>query len=253
MKRIYKFTIAILLVFMVSTVITFVKSLEADLFASGESTAVEPSKRIKKHQIEHFDIANDFYYAQQGKASWYGRRFHNRKTASGERYNMHALSAAHKNLPFGTIIRVTNQDNNKVVLVRVNDRGPFIKSKILDLSVNSVEEIEGTDNPYVSIEALIPNDYMFMNKSDDEYYFGYSYDYPLVCLPSGALKFLDSSTDFEEAVEIYKEYVKNLPGKFLYLMTSANYKKYIPYEDTETTYYIGLFDGNSLQFAEEMK
>lgn len=67
-------------------------------------------------------------------ASWYGPGFHGRTTASGETYNMHAMTAAHKTLPFGSKVKVTNLDNGKTAIVRINDRGPFIKSRIIDLS-----------------------------------------------------------------------------------------------------------------------
>lgn len=73
-------------------------------------------------------------YRTVGWASWYGRKFHGRKTASGERYNMNAMTAAHRTLPFGTKVRVTNLGNGRSVVVRVNDRGPFIKNRIIDLS-----------------------------------------------------------------------------------------------------------------------
>jgi rare lipoprotein A len=67
-------------------------------------------------------------------ASWYGRRFHGRRTASGERYNMNALTAAHRTLPFGTRVRVERLDNGRHVVVRINDRGPFVKGRVIDLS-----------------------------------------------------------------------------------------------------------------------
>jgi rare lipoprotein A len=77
----------------------------------------------------------------KGKASWYGGYFHGRRTASGETYNQHALTAAHRTLPFGTVVLVTNTSNQRSVLVRINDRGPFIQSRIIDLSRRAAEEI----------------------------------------------------------------------------------------------------------------
>lgn len=71
---------------------------------------------------------------QYGNASWYGRSFHGKRTASGESFDMHEFTGAHRNLPFGTMVKVKNLRNGKEVLVRVNDRGPFIKSRIIDLS-----------------------------------------------------------------------------------------------------------------------
>jgi rare lipoprotein A len=71
---------------------------------------------------------------QTGKASWYGPGFHGRRTASGERFNKHAHTAAHRSLPFGTLVRVTSQRSGRSVIVRINDRGPFIRGRIIDLS-----------------------------------------------------------------------------------------------------------------------
>jgi rare lipoprotein A len=69
-----------------------------------------------------------------GKASYYGRQHHGKRTASGERFDQNALTAAHRSLPFGTQVRVTNIRNGKSVVVRINDRGPFVRSRIIDLS-----------------------------------------------------------------------------------------------------------------------
>jgi rare lipoprotein A len=71
---------------------------------------------------------------QQGQASWYGRFHHGRVTANGERFNMYALTAAHRTLPFGTRLLVTNLENDRTVEVRINDRGPYVGARILDLS-----------------------------------------------------------------------------------------------------------------------
>ena len=80
-------------------------------------------------------------YPQYGNASWYGGKFHGRQTANGERFNKHSFTVAHKQLPFGTVIRVTNLRNGKDVYVRVTDRGPFIKGRIVDLSLAAAEAI----------------------------------------------------------------------------------------------------------------
>jgi len=79
---------------------------------------------------------------QRGIASWYGRKFHGRPTASGERYDMHALTAAHPSLPFGTVVEVTNLTNGKSVRVRINDRGPFLKGRVIDLSYAAARVID---------------------------------------------------------------------------------------------------------------
>ena len=77
----------------------------------------------------------------QGVASYYGRRFHGRRTANGERFDMHAMTAAHKTLPFGSRVRVTNPSNGRSVVVRINDRGPFARGRVIDLSRAAAEEI----------------------------------------------------------------------------------------------------------------
>ncbi|MBN2134409.1 MAG: septal ring lytic transglycosylase RlpA family protein [Acidobacteria bacterium] len=81
-------------------------------------------------------------WEQEGIASWYGDEFHGRQTANGETYNMYAYTAAHRTLPFNTMLLVVNQDNGKEVKVRVNDRGPFIKGRILDLSYAAAKALD---------------------------------------------------------------------------------------------------------------
>ncbi|HOJ49189.1 MAG TPA: septal ring lytic transglycosylase RlpA family protein [Spirochaetota bacterium] len=93
-----------------------------------------------------------------GKASWYGSNFHGRKTASGEIYDINKLTAAHKDLPFGTILKVTNLNNGKSVIVKVNDRGPFVAGRVLDLSQKAAFELgflkEGITDVKVEIVSL---------------------------------------------------------------------------------------------------
>lgn len=78
---------------------------------------------------------------QIGKGSWYGKKFHGRLTANGERYNMYDLTAAHKTLPFGTMVKVTNLRNKRSIIVRINDRGPFVKGRIIDLSYLAAKKL----------------------------------------------------------------------------------------------------------------
>ncbi len=78
---------------------------------------------------------------QKGLASWYGSDFHGKLTSNREIYNMHALTAAHKTLPFGVYVRVTNLNNGKSIVVRINDRGPFIKGRIIDLSYAAAKKL----------------------------------------------------------------------------------------------------------------
>jgi len=79
---------------------------------------------------------------QTGMASWYGPKFHNKTTASGEKFDMRKLTAAHRTLPFNTIVRVENLKNGRKVDVRINDRGPFIEGRIIDLSRQAAEKLD---------------------------------------------------------------------------------------------------------------
>ena len=80
-------------------------------------------------------------FVQKGMAAWYGDKFNGRKTASGERFNMHKLTAAHRTLPFNTLVKVTNLNNKASVVVRINDRGPFVRNRIIDLSRAAARKI----------------------------------------------------------------------------------------------------------------
>ena len=98
-------------------------------------------------------------FKQRGIASWYGTKFHGRRTSSGETYDMYKMTAAHKTLPLPTYVEVTNLDNNKQIIVRVNDRGPFHEGRIIDLSYTAATKLDivkkGTGN--VEIRALTEN------------------------------------------------------------------------------------------------
>ncbi|MDS4031097.1 MAG: septal ring lytic transglycosylase RlpA family protein [Candidatus Contendobacter sp.] len=90
---------------------------------------------------------------QTGKASWYGPGFHGKKTASGERFNQYALTAAHRSLPLGTQARVTNLDNGKTVLVTINDRGS-LRGRVIDLSRAAARRLAMSGTAWVQIEAM---------------------------------------------------------------------------------------------------
>jgi len=100
----------------------------------------------------------DTVYRETGVASWYGRDFQGRTTASGEIFDMNGVSAAHRTLPLGTVLSVTNLDNFKSIKVRINDRGPFVKGRVLELSLGAAKELgfasQGTTR--VKIESLEP-------------------------------------------------------------------------------------------------
>jgi rare lipoprotein A len=94
-------------------------------------------------------------FSQTGTASYYAWKFHGKKTASGERYNMHDLTAAHRTLPFGIIVKVKNLDNGKTVTVRINDRGPYKKGRIIDLSLAAAKKIGLTASGVARVKITV--------------------------------------------------------------------------------------------------
>lgn len=89
----------------------------------------------------YYPLPDSHGFLQYGKASWYGKKFHGRKTAGGEPFDMYGKTAAHKTLPLNTFVNVTNLSNSKSVIVRINDRGPFVKERVIDLSYGAAREI----------------------------------------------------------------------------------------------------------------
>jgi len=90
----------------------------------------------------YYPLPSAYGFTQTGKASWYGKKFHGRTTANGETYDMYGKSAAHKTLPFDTHVKVINLSNRKITIVRINDRGPFVKGRVIDLSYTAAREID---------------------------------------------------------------------------------------------------------------
>jgi rare lipoprotein A len=108
-------------------------------------------------------------FVERGIASWYGNKFHGKRTSSGEAYDMYAMTAAHKTLPIPVHVRVTNLDNGKSIVVRVNDRGPFKDGRIIDLSYAAAHKLAmtGTGTARVEIQALTGNDASSRTATDD--------------------------------------------------------------------------------------
>jgi rare lipoprotein A len=90
---------------------------------------------------EQPDVTGDKFMVAEGRASYYANKFHGRRTASGEHFDKHDYTAAHRSLPFGTKVKVTNLANGRNVVVRINDRGPFKKSRIIDISPAAAKDI----------------------------------------------------------------------------------------------------------------
>jgi rare lipoprotein A len=134
-------------------------------YAKPATTAKVPTgkggyrKTGKPYQVGgrwYYPLQSAAGYDETGTASWYGNKFHGRKTANGERYDMYAMSAAHKTLPMPTLVRVTNLENGRQIVVRVNDRGPFVKNRLIDLSYAAAKALgyDGKGTAHVRVQAL---------------------------------------------------------------------------------------------------
>jgi rare lipoprotein A len=115
--------------------------------ASLDTFQTQPSARVADLQDAIADVEDPilrevYESVGQGEASYYGAELAGNRTASGERFNPHALTAAHRSLPLGTMIRVTNLSNGMSVIVRVNDRGPFARSRVIDVSLEAARQIQ---------------------------------------------------------------------------------------------------------------
>jgi len=112
---------------------------------STTSTTKKYDPKINPYTVmgkRYYPLKSAAGYDEVGKASWYGQDFHGKKTANGQIYNMYGVSAAHKTLPLGTQVRVTNLENNRSVILVINDRGPFVHGRIIDLSYGAAKELD---------------------------------------------------------------------------------------------------------------
>lgn len=141
-------------------------------------------------------------FRQDGKASYYCNKFHMRKTANGEQYNKNLNTAAHRSLPFGTIVRVVNKTNNLSTLVKINDRGPFIKKRIIDLSRKSSMEISNYGVVNVSLYAYIPGTNQFSAPNN---YIAYSLSENPFIINTSNINIIDTYDNFQDIYEDYKK------------------------------------------------
>lgn len=109
-------------------------------------------------------------FKEKGYASWYGKKYHGNKTSTGEIYDMYSMTGAHKILPLPSYVKVTNQKNKKWVIIRLNDRGPFLKDRIIDLSYAAAYKLDIIEkgSELVEIELINPTEYSGYDKEIDE-------------------------------------------------------------------------------------
>ena len=158
-----KFSLLVLAMVLVTGLALF--SGAEDAYAAGKSTA-KTAQAAKGAQAVHngknskeiwLERAKQSVFAR-GKASWYGGRFHTAQTASGVPYDMYTFTAAHRTLPFGTIVRVTDQYNGKSVMVCVTDRGPYVKGRIIDMSLVAADRIGLKDKGVSTVNLEVVGD-----------------------------------------------------------------------------------------------
>jgi rare lipoprotein A len=140
-------------------------------------------------------------FSERGIASWYGRKFHGRKTSNGEVYNMYALTAAHKTLPLGVYVKVRRLDNGREVIVRVNDRGPFVSGRVIDLSYAAAQKIGMVDSgtTKVEIEAL---GYLKKEAGQATYLAPSSYDAGTFAVQVGAFLSEDNASSLAQRMRV---------------------------------------------------
>jgi rare lipoprotein A len=122
----------------------------------GNSSATErASLALAPKRAKPGDLPAPAEYSQEGNASWYGEPFHGRRASNGEIYDMYKLTAAHRTLPFDTVVRVTNLSNGKATTVRITDRGPFVNDRIIDLSFAAARQIDSVGAGVVPVRLEI--------------------------------------------------------------------------------------------------
>ncbi|MGE5479985.1 MAG: septal ring lytic transglycosylase RlpA family protein [Chloroflexota bacterium] len=173
-----------------------------------------------------------------GKASYYANYFHRRRTANGELYDKEIYSAAHRSLPFGSIVKVTNINSDRAILVRINDRGPFTKRKVVDLSLAAAKAIGAMGNPQVKLEYFASKE---QRSSTEDTFYAYSLEQSPLSANKRAFLFVDSTKIFQAAVEKLQSLAFEQPG--------ANYYLAVNSRESSAHYYIVKLNETNIEFV----
>ncbi len=178
-------------------------------------------------------------FSQEGIASWYGKDFHGKKTSNGEVYDMHAMTAAHKTLPLGVFVKVRNKENGQEAVVRVNDRGPFVKNRIIDLSYTAAKKL-GVDmkgTAPVRIEAL---GYRTSGTSGENYKEPETYDSGNYSVQVGAFQYQENAKRLAEELKRLHGYAEvkavMVNGEQFYRVQAGKYSSLREAEDAEARF-----------------
>jgi len=163
------------------------------------------------------------YFKSEGKASYYAKKFNGRKTASGERFSNKDFTAAHKTLPFGTILRIRNTSNNNTTFVRINDRGPFNKHRLVDISKRVAEVLNFDGVGKVEIDGVLlkklPKTLAESDNNFNDLFLGYSYDKELIKTHRSFIAVIESTSNFSKAV-IAMDREENKENLYLFTKSS---------------------------------
>lgn len=187
-----------------------------------------PSCTLKRAEIR-YEERSGVGIVQYGIASWYGKKFHGNPTASGEIYDMYQLTAAHKTLPLGSYVMVTNLENNRSVEVKINDRGPFVKGRIIDLSYAAARSIDMVERGTTRVRVVGLKRKTLTVKGDD------------MAFGRGFTVQVGSFTDKDNAVKL----TRALPGELENVHISV-------FETPETRYYrvrVGHFPTREMAYG----
>jgi rare lipoprotein A len=181
-------------------------------------------------------------FVQTGIASWYGKGFHGRKTSSGEKYDMYAMTAAHKTLPLGIYVTVHNTKNRRDIVVRVNDRGPFVKGRVIDLSFAAAKKlgIDVSGTAFVRVEALGYRQNDAGGKTKREYTEPPSYDIGNYTVQVGAFRDIRNANRLSEEMRKVHGFADiqatNLNGNLFYRVYVGRYSSLEAAETAERTF-----------------
>lgn len=202
----------------------------------------QENEEIQEYTFEE-NIASKYTMEIEGSASYYADKFHRKMTANGERFDMNDYSAAHKTLPFGTILRVTNVRNNKKTFVRINDRGPYSGSRIIDLSKKAAKDLGHLGLYRVKLEGFKLGQKKFRNAEKD-YFFGLSYENDFVCLPKEHYYMIDSTSKFGEIVRMYNLAITHDPD--VMIVVDASEKNQMEIKKSGFKYYLGKINETTI-------
>lgn len=179
-----RIAIFVVVVVLVMSVSLLVQAHDAPTIEAAALEASAPAPAPIAVELDMSDVPD-------GLASWYGADFHGRRTASGARYDMNEFTAAHKTLPFGSLLRVVNDVTGKAVLVEVTDRGPFIRRRVVDLSRAAAQYLKVSVSP-VSVDALSKSDIEKFYENNDSTLMVFSADFKPLAIRREAVETLSA-------------------------------------------------------------